>query len=76
MEKIDAAVFNLGYLPQHSKEVFTKPDTTILSLNSLIPLLKDSGRIYIATYISHDKGYEISKIMDYLNNLNRNKYNV
>ena len=76
MEKIDAAVFNLGYLPQHSKEVFTKPDTTILSLNSLIPLLKDSGRIYIATYISHDKGDEISKIMDYLNNLNRNKYNV
>jgi predicted methyltransferase len=75
-EKIDAAVFNLGYLPQHNKEIYTKPDTTICSLNSLIPYLKDSGRIYIAAYTAHDKGCEIAKISEYLNSFNKKEYNV
>lgn len=75
-EKIDAAVFNLGYLPQYNKEIFTKPDTTICSLSSLIPYLKDSGRIYIAAYIAHDKGHEITKISEYLNKLSKKEYNV
>lgn len=75
-EKVDVAVFNLGYLPQHNKKIFTKPDTTINSLNSLIPFLKDSGRIYIAAYIAHDNGYEIEKISDYLSSFNKKDYNV
>lgn len=75
-EKFDAAVFNLGYLPQHNKEIFTKPDTTILSLNSLLPYLKDSGRIYIAAYTAHDKGHEISKISEHISKLNKKEYNV
>ncbi len=74
--KIDAAIFNLGYLPKYSKEIFTKPETTINSLNSLIPYLKSSGRIYIAAYITHDNGYEINKISDYLKQLNKKQYNV
>lgn len=75
-EKIDAAIFNLGYLPNYSKEIFTKPQTTISSLNSLIPYLKTSGRIYIAAYIAHDNGYEINKISDYLKQLNKKEFNV
>lgn len=75
-EKIDAAIFNLGYLPKYDKQVFTKPETTISCLNALIPYLKDSGRIYIAAYIAHDKGYEISKLSDYLSKLNKKEYNV
>ena len=75
-EKIDAAVYNLGYLPKHNKGIVTKPDITIRSLNSLIPYLKDSGRIYIAAYTAQDKGYEISKISEYLSKINKKEYNV
>lgn len=74
--KIDAVVYNLGYLPNSNKEVFTKPETTIRSLKSLLPYLKDSGRIYITAYVTHDKGYEINKISDYLTSLNNKEYNV
>ena len=75
-EKVDAAVYNLGYLPNHNKEIVTKPDITIRSINSLIPYLKDSGRIYIAAYTAQDKGCEISKISEYLNKINKKEYNV
>ncbi|NLK64813.1 MAG: methyltransferase domain-containing protein [Tissierellia bacterium] len=75
-EKIDAAVYNLGYLPKSNKEIITKPESTISSINSLLPYLKDSGRIYITSYITHDKGYEINKLSDYLTGLNKKEYNV
>jgi SAM-dependent methyltransferase len=74
-DKIDAAVYNLGYLPLSKKDITTKPETTIRSLNSLLPYLKDSGRIYITAYITHDKGYEIYKISDYLTHLDKRLYN-
>lgn len=74
--KIDAALFNLGYLPNYKKEVFTKPETTIRSINSLMPYLKDSGRIYITSYVTHDKGYEINEISNHLKTLNKKEYNV
>lgn len=74
--KIDAAVFNLGYLPNFDKEISTKPETTIKSISSLLPYLKVSGRIYVAAYIGHDKGYEFSKVFDYLNKLNKKDFNV
>jgi len=57
------------------KDITTKPETTIRSLNSLLPYLKDSGRIYITAYITHDKGYEIYKISDYLTHLDKRLYN-
>lgn len=74
--KIDAAVFNLGYLPFSDKTITTNPDTTLKAIENLLPVLKDDGRIYITTYVSHDVGYEIHEIIDYLNSLNKSKYNV
>ena len=75
-EKIDAAIYNLGYLPNFNKDIFTKPETTICSINSLFPYLKNSGRIYITAYTSHDKGCEINSIYDYLIKLDKKEYNV
>ncbi|HHY99637.1 MAG TPA: class I SAM-dependent methyltransferase [Sedimentibacter sp.] len=74
--KIDAAVYNLGYLPNSDKNIVTQAQTTIRSINSLLPYLKDSGRIYITAYITHDKGYEIYKISDFLNCLDKRLFNV
>jgi len=75
-EKFDCAVFNLGYLPRYNKEHYTRPDTTIKALISLLPYLKDEGRIYIVAYITHDEGYEINKIYEFLKDLDKREYNV
>jgi predicted methyltransferase len=75
-EKIDAAVFNLGYLPFSDKTITTNPDTTLKAIENLLPVLKDEGRIYITTYVSHDVGHEINEIICYLNSLNKSSYNV
>lgn len=74
--QIDAALFNLGYLPFSDKKVTTKPDTTVNAINNLLPLLKPNGRIYITTYISHDTGHEIKEINDMLIKLDKAIYNV
>lgn len=75
-EKIDVALFNLGYLPFSDKVVKTESETTINAINNLLNLLKTDGRIYIATYIYHDTGQEIKEITRFLTNLSKKDYNV
>lgn len=74
--QIDAAIFNLGYLPFSDKTVTTKGDTTLKAIENLLPLLKKDGRIFLTTYITHDTGDEIKEIIKYLSALNKTKYNV
>lgn len=73
---IDAAIFNLGYLPSSDKTVITKGSSTVKAIHNLLPNLKSDGRIYITTYISHDTGDEIKDIYNYLTSLDKSKYNV
>lgn len=73
---IDAAIFNLGYLPFSDKAVSTKGDVTVKSIQNLLPYLNPDGRIFITTYIAHDTGDEIKIIYSYLSSLDKSKYNV
>jgi len=75
-DKIDIALFNLGYLPFSDKEVTTTPEVTVNAIKNILSLLKDDGRVYITTYISHDSGKEIKEISNFLLNLNKKDYNV
>lgn len=75
-ENVDAALFNLGYLPFSDKKITTKPETTVNAIINLLPILKEDGRIYITTYISHDTGQEIREIYQFLMNLDKAMYNV
>lgn len=74
--KIDCAIFNLGYLPYSDKSLKTEPDTTIKAINKLIPYLKKEGKIFIATYIKHDNGHEKKEIFEYLSTLNNKEFNI
>lgn len=73
---IDAAVFNLGYLPYSDKTVTTNGETTIQAMQNMLPLLKKDGRIFITTYITHDTGEEMKDISFYLRSLDKTEYNV
>jgi 16S rRNA C1402 N4-methylase RsmH len=74
--KIDAAVFNLGYLPFSDKKVTTEPETTCRALKNMLPMLSDEGRIYVTSYITHDTGKEINEVENMLSDLSRTMYNV
>jgi SAM-dependent methyltransferase len=75
-DNIDAAVFNLGYLPFSDKAVATKGETTVKAIQHILPFLKKDGRIFITTYITHDTGDEIKDIYNFLSELDKSKYNV
>lgn len=55
-ESISAIMYNLGYLPGGSKNIITRPSSTIMSLKSGRSLLKPGGIITILCYRGHDGG--------------------
>ncbi|WP_026477914.1 tRNA (mnm(5)s(2)U34)-methyltransferase [Alkaliphilus transvaalensis] len=76
-EEIDAAMFNLGYLPGSDHSLITKPDTTLKALESVMKLLKKGGLISIMIYYGHEGGnQEKEAILDMLENLPPEEYVV
>ena len=53
---IDAAIFNLGYLPKGNKEIVTKPETTIMAINEIFDILSIEGIIILVIYHGHEEG--------------------
>jgi len=53
---IDAAMFNLGYLPRGNRQIITKPDTTVLALRSVLEHLGERGRVTLLVYRGHEGG--------------------
>ena len=56
--RIDAAMFNLGYLPRGDHRIVTRPSTTIPALAAVIERLAPKGRISILAYRGHPEGPE------------------
>ena len=54
--KLNAAIFNLGYLPKGDKSLITKPDTTIEAIRQLFEMLKPGGLIVLVIYHGHAGG--------------------
>ncbi len=76
-EKIDFAIYNLGYLPKGDKNIKTNKDTTLISLKKALNLLNDNGIILITCYVGHEGGLEEKKaVEEFLINLDQKKYNV
>lgn len=53
---VDAALFNLGYLPKSDKSIATQGETTVAALGSLAARLSSGGVIGILSYRGHDGG--------------------
>jgi DNA-binding MarR family transcriptional regulator len=75
-EKVQLAVYNLGYLPDSISEISTKMETTIPSLEIMLDKLKVKGYILIAAYTGHDKGLERNAINRYLEKLDDRQFKV
>jgi predicted methyltransferase len=55
---VDAAMFNLGYLPRGNRALITRPETTVAALRDILVRLNPAGRITILAYRGHPGGAE------------------
>ena len=53
---VQAAIFNLGYLPGSDKSIVTTPHTTLAAIEQLLHLLSPTGIIILVIYHGHDGG--------------------
>ncbi|MCO4328132.1 tRNA (mnm(5)s(2)U34)-methyltransferase [Staphylococcus hyicus] len=61
---IDAALFNLGYLPKGDKAIVTTAPNTIKAFESIFKCLRPEGIIVLAIYPGHPEGYEESQLLN------------
>lgn len=75
--KIGGAIFNLGYLPGTSKEIVTKPESTLKALSSLLSRLKINGIIVLVVYYGHPGGTdEKEAVLHFCQQLDQKAYHV
>ena len=76
-EKIDFAMYNLGYLPKGDKNITTNFTDVSISLKKLLVQLNNQGIVFITFYVGHSFGkYESEKIPSMLQDLNQKEYSV
>ena len=65
--KIQAVVFNLGYLPGSNKSIVTQSSTTLIALSKVCQWMKADGIITIVGYRGHRFGkIEVQSVIDWL----------
>ncbi|MCF6138355.1 class I SAM-dependent methyltransferase [Pseudalkalibacillus berkeleyi] len=70
--QVQAAIFNLGYLPGSDKQIITKPDSTLKAVQSLLDILRPGGLIILVVYYGHEGGSEEKEqLMSYLKELDQ-----
>ena len=55
-EPVDAAVFNLGWLPGADKSLRTQADTTLSAVGAALEKLKEGGLLTVCAYPGHEEG--------------------
>lgn len=76
-EKIDFAIYNLGYMPGANKELVTKSESTIKSISSLLGKLNSGAVVIVTAYPGHEEGFiECERVDNYLRKLDQKEYNV
>jgi len=76
-EPVQAAMFNLGYLPGHNKKITTQASSTLAALEGVLQLLRPGGIISLTLYRGHAGGLEEAQaVEEYLRNLSRQHFCV
>lgn len=76
-DRIDFAIYNLGYLPTGDKKITTLSKDVILSIEKLLKLLKEEGVIIITFYPGHENGkIEAEEISNHLSKLPQKDFSI
>ncbi|GCF93150.1 rRNA methyltransferase [Enterococcus florum] len=74
---IQAAIFNLGYLPKSNKQIITLPETTQIAMEAILERLTAGGRMVIVIYYGHDGGEkEKHQVLHYCKTLPQEQFSV
>ncbi|GAW92309.1 tRNA (mnm(5)s(2)U34)-methyltransferase [Calderihabitans maritimus] len=63
-EPVQAAMFNLGYLPGGDHRCITRPDSTVRAIGKAMELLQPGGIITIVIYTGHPGGREEAEAVE------------
>ena len=75
--KINACMFNLGYLPGGDKSIITQTDSTLTALTVACRLLSNGGMLTILAYPGHHGGdQETRAVIDWCRQLDDRKFSV
>ncbi|HWR45221.1 class I SAM-dependent methyltransferase [Sporomusa sp.] len=76
-QPVDAAMFNLGYLPGGDHAISTSSDTTIQAIAQTLQLLAADGLVTIAAYPGYEHGrLELQAVHEYLTSLSQKMFTV
>ncbi|MGI6587806.1 MAG: class I SAM-dependent methyltransferase [Peptococcia bacterium] len=76
-EPVQAIIYNLGYLPGGNKEIITKGETTLLSLQQGMELLNSGGVVSLIIYPGHSGGEKEATIIEkYVTSLSSRTWQV
>ena len=76
-EPVDAAVFNLGWLPGTDKALRTRAETTLTAVNAALDRLKGGALMTICVYPGHPEGRdELDRLIAWGRALPGEKYDV
>ena len=74
---VSAIVFNFGWLPGGSHDIFTHADSSIAALNASLRLLKTGGVLVLCIYYGGANGFsERDALLEYLASLDSRLYTV
>lgn len=66
LDRIDAAIFNLGYLPGGDHRTTTLPDSTGAALLAVLDILSPKGRVAVVAYRGHPGGELETTLVEHL----------
>ena len=76
-EPVDAAVFNLGWLPGTDKALRTRAETTLTAVNAALDRLKEGALMTICVYPGHPEGRDdLDRLIAWGRALPGEKYDV
>ncbi len=75
--RIKAAIFNLGYLPDSANPLTTKAETTLEAVKQVLVLLEYKGVLALTVYRGHEGGLEESdSLLRYISGLPKKDFSV
>ncbi len=74
---VDAALFNLGWLPGSDRSIRTQRETTLAAAEGCLRLLKQGGLMTICAYPGHEEGkQELHALIEWAQSLNSKEYDA
>ena len=75
--RLQAVMFNLGYLPGGDKRIVTRPDSTLRALRQALDHLAPQGLLSLMAYRGHPGGMaEFEAVKDFLGQLSPERFKV